>query len=443
MGSPLPVYVFAKAPVAGQVKTRLVPAVGAEGAARLATAMLEDTLEALLASGRAAPVLAVDNGAAFRGRGLPLVEQGRGDLGERLERVLARGLARAPAVVAVGSDSPGFPASLLEESFLALERADAVLAPAEDGGFTLLGLRRCPTGLLKGLPWSTPGTLRATEARLRARGLSVLRTRGWFDVDGPADLARLRVELSEGTLQARHTTEALRTLSIKPWLSVVMPVLDEARRLEPGLRRLVGLPAVDEVLVVDGGSRDGTRAVAQGVPGVRLLEAPRGRARQMNAGAAAARGEVLCFLHADVTLPRDAARHVACALASEAVVACAFRTRTVDDGGGSWAGPLLPVADLRSRWTHLPYGDQAVSVRRSAFERVGGFPDQPLMEDVELAARLAALGRMVRLRARVTVSGRRFLQRPLRTLLFWNSFPALYRLGVRPALLERLYGTVR
>src|SRR5271154_5202135 len=124
MGNPLPVYVFAKAPVPGRVKTRLVPAVGVEGAARLARALLEDTLEALLSSGRAAPVLAVDEVEAFRGRGLPLVEQGTGDLGERLERVLGRGLTRARAVVAVGSDTPGFPPPLLEECFSALERAD-------------------------------------------------------------------------------------------------------------------------------------------------------------------------------------------------------------------------------------------------------------------------------------------------------------------------------
>jgi rSAM/selenodomain-associated transferase 2 len=278
---------------------------------------------------------------------------------------------------------------------------------------------------------------------LRARGLSVVRCSRFFDVDGPADLARLRVELEEGTLQARHTAEALRTLAVKPWLSVVVPVLDEAQRLDVALRRLVGLPAVDEVLVVDGGSRDGTRAVAQNVPGVRLLEAPRGRARQMNVGAAAARGEVLCFLHADVTLPRDAAGHVARAFARKTVVACAFQTRTVDDVGHSWASAFLPVADLRSRWTHLPYGDQAVSVRRTAFEHVGGFPEQPLLEDVELARRLSRVGTLVRLRSKVTVSGRRFLKRPLRTLLFWNTFPVLYQLGIRTSFLEKLYGTVR
>jgi uncharacterized protein len=443
MANPLPAFVFAKAPVRGRAKTRLEPAVGAEGAARLAAALLEDTLDALLATGCVAPVLAVDEPEAFRGRGLPVVAQGEGDLGERLERTLSRALERTPAVLALGSDSPGFPLPLIPQACAALERADAVLGPADDGGFILLGLRRCPPGLLRGLPWSSPDTLRATEARLRARGLSVAKTLRWFDVDAPADLARLRVELAEGTVQARHTAELLGTLRLQPWLSVVMPVLDEARRLGPTLRRLVSLPAVDEVLVVDGGSRDASRAVAQEVPGVRVLDAPRGRARQMNVGASAAAGEVLCFVHADVTLPRDAVRHVARAFRRPRVVAAAFRTRTVDDVGHTWAGALLPVADFRSRWTHLPYGDQAVSVRRSAFEQVGGFPDQPLMEDLELARRLSALGHVVRLSARVTVSGRRFLRHPLRTLLFWNSFPALYRLGVPPHVLESLYGTVR
>jgi len=443
MVTAVPTFVFAKAPGEGLVKTRLEPVVGAEGAARLAAALLEDTLESLLAAGRTTPCLAVDDPAAFRSRGLPVVEQGEGDLGERLERVLGRALERAPVAVAVGSDSPGFPAPLIEQALASLAHRDAVLGPADDGGFTLLGLRRCPPGLLRGLPWSRRETLLATVSRLRARGLSVATTQRWFDVDGPPDLARLRVELAEGTVQARHTAEALAALSLRPWLSVVMPVLDEAQRLGPALRRLVGLPGVDEVLVVDGGSRDQSRAVAGSIAGVRLLEAPRGRARQLNAGAAAARGEVLLFLHADVMLPRDAVRHVARAFARPDVVATAFRTRTVDERGSTWAGALLPVADLRSRWTRLPYGDQAVSVRREAFQAVGGFPDQPLMEDLELARRLARVGRMARLHAQVTVSGRRFVRHPLRTLVFWNSFPALYRLGVAPRALEKLYGSVR
>jgi hypothetical protein len=134
---------------------------------------------------------------------------------------------------------------------------------------------------------------------------------------------------------------------------------------------------------------------------------------------------------------------VAHALEDPDVVAGAFRTHTIADGAPSWVTPFLPFADLRSRVTRLPYGDQAVFVRRAAFERVGGFPEQPLMEDLELALRLRRLGRIARVPAAVTVSGRRFAARPLASLVAMRTFPVLYRLGVPPRVLARLYGDPR
>ncbi len=226
-------------------------------------------------------------------------------------------------------------------------------------------------------------------------------------------------------------------------LSVVVPVLDEAARIGERLDELRATPGVDEVVVVDGGSRDGTLDIARRAPGVRVLAAPRGRGRQLNEGARAATGDVLLFLHADVSLPSDAAVWVARALDDPAVVAGAFRVRTIADQGPNWLGPLLRLADLRSRWTRLPYGDQAVFVRRTVFERVGGFPDQPLMEDVELARRLWRVGRVRIVPAVVRVSGRRFLAHPVRALVAMRLFPMLYRLGVPPARLARLYGDPR
>lgn len=226
-------------------------------------------------------------------------------------------------------------------------------------------------------------------------------------------------------------------------LSVVIPTLDEAVRIGTRLAELAVTPGIDEVLVVDGGSRDETLAVASSRPGVRVLRAPRGRAVQQNAGAAAARGDVLLFLHADVSLPADAVSHVGRALSDPDVVAGAFRTWTVPDAGRSHLAPLLHLADLRSRYSSLPYGDQAIFVRAQAFRAAGGFPDQPLMEDLELCRRLRRLGRIRILPARVRVSGRRFLARPLYYTLIVNLFPALYRLGVAPATLRRLYGDPR
>jgi GT2 family glycosyltransferase len=163
----------------------------------------------------------------------------------------------------------------------------------------------------------------------------------------------------------------------------------------------------------------------------------------MNLGAQAARGDVLLFLHVDVALPEDARARVAAALADPAVVAGAFRTWTVADGRASWLAPLLHLGDLRSRYSSLPYGDQAVFVRAGTFRQIGGFPDQPLMEDLELARRLRRVGRIRIVPARVRVSGRRFLARPLYYFLLVNFLPLLYALGVPAARLARLYGDPR
>jgi len=224
-------------------------------------------------------------------------------------------------------------------------------------------------------------------------------------------------------------------------ISVVVPVLNEERTVA---RCLAELGDFDEVVVVDGGSTDATRERVRAFPSVSWLAAPRGRARQMNAGARAAQGEVLLFLHADVQLPEGACTRIREALADASTVAGAFKTWTVPEGvQRAWLAPLLHLADLRSRYSRLPYGDQAVFVRREDFEAVGGFPEQPLMEDLELALRLARRGRIAIVDARVTVSGRRFQARPLFYFTVVNVFPLLYWLGVSPSRLARLYSNVR
>jgi rSAM/selenodomain-associated transferase 2 len=226
-------------------------------------------------------------------------------------------------------------------------------------------------------------------------------------------------------------------------ISVILPVLDEERRIGQRLTELTAMDGVDEIRVVDGGSTDATVERARAFPGVTVLSAPRGRASQMNAGAEGARGSVLLFLHADVALPPDAPRHIAAALEDARVVAGAFKTWTVDDAGSSRLGPLLHLADLRSRYTRYPYGDQALFVRAETFRAAGGFPAQPLMEDLELSRRLWRFGRIRTVDARVTVSGRRFLASPAFYFLAVNGFPLLYRLGVSPQRLLRLYQHVR
>ncbi len=221
-------------------------------------------------------------------------------------------------------------------------------------------------------------------------------------------------------------------------LSIIVPVLDEERGI---VERLAELRECGDVIVVDGGSRDRTVERARTFPGVRVESAPRGRASQMNHGARLASGDVLLFLHADVSLPPNAVTHIEQALADARTVAGAFRTWHVADDARS--APWLHLADLRSRYSGLPYGDQALFVRREAFWKAGGFPEQPLMEDLELSRRLRRLGPIAIVKSSVRVSGRRFLAHPIRDTLLVNAFPLLYRLGVPAASLARLYRDVR
>jgi len=223
-------------------------------------------------------------------------------------------------------------------------------------------------------------------------------------------------------------------------LSVVVPTLDEAEAL-PATLAAARQPGVCEVIVVDGGSRDGTRAVARTLAD-RVLEAPRGRARQMNAGAAAARGDVLLFLHADTRLPAGYAQAVAGALADPAVVGGRFDVRL--DAAGLAYRALGRLISLRSRLTRVATGDQAIFVRRVVFERLGGYPLVPLMEDVALSRAMKRAGRVACLSETVTTSARRWQRHGVaRTVLLMWALRAAYYAGVPPARLARVYPDAR
>lgn len=186
------VCVFAKPPVGGRAKTRLAAVLGQERASALAGAFLADTYAVLARWGGARIVLATTDPTADHGVPADRWDQGGGDLGARLERMLARALAAGPWAIALGADSPGLPSSHLDAAREALQAHEAVIGPTRDGGYWCLGLRRCPPGLLADLPWSRSDTCEATVRRLADRGLSVALAPAWFDVDEPADLAHFR-----------------------------------------------------------------------------------------------------------------------------------------------------------------------------------------------------------------------------------------------------------
>jgi rSAM/selenodomain-associated transferase 1 len=207
--------VFAKPPRPGEVKTRLAQDVGAESAAVLARAFFADTWRAARSCTWAQAVLATTDIVAKEWGGVaPIWPQGDGDLGDRLERVLRRALRAAPFAVAIGTDSPGLPHRLLQGVRRALTAADAVIGPCDDGGFYLLGLTRCPPGLLADLPWSAANTFARAVARLREHGLTVETLPPWFDVDRAEDLSRVQALLSRGEVEVPETERALRAIAI-------------------------------------------------------------------------------------------------------------------------------------------------------------------------------------------------------------------------------------
>jgi rSAM/selenodomain-associated transferase 1 len=206
------VCVFAKPPRPGEVKTRLAPQLGDEGAAALAHAFFLDTWATSSELPWAQSVLATTDVASPEWSQLPqerVWSQGRGTLGDRLERILRRALRSWPTAIAVGTDLPGLPPALFDSARQALQSADAVLGPVDDGGFYLIGLRACPVGLLADLPWSAPDTFTRTLGRLRSRGLQTTIVPPWFDVDEPMDLLKLRAMLERGRLHAPATARVL------------------------------------------------------------------------------------------------------------------------------------------------------------------------------------------------------------------------------------------
>jgi rSAM/selenodomain-associated transferase 2 len=222
-------------------------------------------------------------------------------------------------------------------------------------------------------------------------------------------------------------------------LSVIVPALNEADGIVDHLTRLQPLRRRGaEVILADGGSSDGTAQLAAPQVDV-LVTAPRGRARQMNAGAARARGDVLLFLHADTRLPPLADTLAQRVLAPGAPVWGRF------DVAIAGRHRLLPVIawcmNRRSRLTGIATGDQALFVRREVFASVGGFPDLPVMEDVELSHRLKRAGRPLCLRERVVTSGRRWESHGVLRMVFlmWRLRLA-YFLGRDPARLAAAYG---
>jgi rSAM/selenodomain-associated transferase 2 len=307
-----------------------------------------------------------------------------------------------------------------------LRREDVVLGPARDGGYYLIGLRRDLPDLFRDVPWGTAEVLETTLSIARAHDLHVKLLEALEDVDRPEDLPVWEREKVSPDLDL-------------PWprISIIIPTRDEAETIGEALSSTWPASHVIERIVVDGGSRDETVERARAC-GARVIASSCGRAQQMNEGARAAKGDTLLFLHGDTSLPRGFDQHVRRILGRPDTVAGAFRLRF--DGKGPALRLVEYLANLRSTWRSMPYGDQAIFIGAETFHRAGGFPEMALMEDFELMRRLRRQGRIGIAPSAVVTSARRYERRgALRTALLNKLIIASYLMGVSPDRLARWY----
>lgn len=219
-------------------------------------------------------------------------------------------------------------------------------------------------------------------------------------------------------------------------ISIIIPTLNEASGIKPHLAALQPLRQECEIIIVDGGSQDGTQRLAVSLAD-RLIESPKGRARQMNTGAKHALGGVLLFLHADTYLPDNALSRIREGINDGA---CWGRFDIELTGSSSMFNVIAQMMNWRSKLTAIATGDQALFVTRQAFDQIGHFPDIELMEDIAISKKLKKLGKPFCLKEKAVSSGRRWEKFGLlRTILLMWWLRTLYFFGMSPMHLSKLY----
>lgn len=431
--------VFTRYPQPGKAKTRLIPVLGAEGAAALQRQMTELTLNQVQKAmnlhrftveiwfaGTTSPELDRTSMQNWLGRNWVYQTQGAGDLGTKLSQAFqvafAEGMKR---VVTIGTDCPELDTNILIQAFRALEDHDLVLGPATDGGYYLIGLRQFVPELFADIAWSTAVVLQQTIDIAEQAGLSIAYLDALTDIDRPEDLP------------VWQTAQAALAV---PEISVIIPVLNEANQIQSVLRTLHTAyrgSHQPEIIIVDGGSQDDTVALAKQA-GARVITTELGRAHQLNAGASIATGKILLFLHADTCLPDGFDTAVQQILAQSGVSGGAFQLQI--DG----KEPGLRLVEWGVKWRslllQLPYGDQALFLKTETFQQLGGFPELPIMEDFVFVRRLQAKGRVAIVSAPVITSARRWQKVGIFKTTLINQLVILaYFLGVPLKQIARWY----
>lgn len=431
--------VFTRYPTAGVTKTRLIPALGETGAASLHREMTAHTLSTARryqAQNDVAFEVCFDGGSRYAmrrlyGDDIDYCRQCQGDLGERMMDSFQRSFSSgSEKVMIIGTDCPELSTEDIEQSFSLLDNNDLVVGPAHDGGYYLIGLssnnwKKAISGVFRNISWGTNTVLQETLNAADTLELSHQLLRILHDVDRPADLVfweRVRNKINNDQQQLK--------------ISVVIPTMNESGVIAETLSCLENGKNV-EIIIVDGGSTDTTIEIVNSHK-IKVITSPPGRACQMNAGAQEAAGDLLMFLHADTKVPTGYDKIIRGTLDDTSVACGAFSFRT--DSRMKSLRFIEKTTNWRAREMGMPYGDQALFMRKDVFASNGGFPDQPLMEDFEFVRRLKKKGKIVIVPEYVVTSGRRWENRGFwRVTLLNQSIIAAYLLGVSPVRLHRWY----
>jgi rSAM/selenodomain-associated transferase 2/rSAM/selenodomain-associated transferase 1 len=431
--------IFTRYPESGVTKTRLIPLLGADGAANLQRKMTEHTLsrvEGLTASNDLTLEIRYNGGneklmQRWLGSKFEYASQGDGDLGKRMQRafedVFESGAASA---VIIGTDIPDLTVNTLIKAFSGLKQKEMVLGPAKDGGYYLIGFKKAAFspavgGLFSGITWGEHDVLNKTIKIAMGLGIDYFLLDELDDVDRPEDLSIW--ERSQSSIYRKVTSNGI---------SVIIPTLNEGHHLVDTINS-IGHENYTEIIVVDGGSSDDTVPIARQL-GATVIDSSPPRSRQMNQGADSASKNILLFLHADTILPENFDRYIFGALEQSGVVAGAFKL-CIDSPVPSLKF-VECIANWRSRYLKMPYGDQAIFMFSNVFHQMGGFSNIPIMEDFELIRRFQKIGEVLTLPVPVITSPRRWLNHGvLKTTLINQMIVLLYFLGITPDTIFRLF----
>ncbi len=419
--------IFSRYPLPGQAKTRMIPKLGNAGAAHLQRQLTEYTINSIspLLNSEDLNIEVQYHGGDHRklqqwlGADIDYQQQSPGDLGHKLHQAFLQSFEQGHQnIIIIGTDCTDLNAIHITKAINALEQKDVVIGPSHDGGYWLIGMRR-PLNLFKQMRWGTNSVFPDTINQLNQQKIEYDLLEELSDIDTPEDLVK--------------TPPNIKTNKI--YLSIIIPTLNEERFIRRAIdsARHPGT----EIIVVDGNSQDKTVEIAAS-SGAKVIKTMANRAMQMNAGASIAQGHVLLFLHADTLIQSDNYfENIFDTFSNPNIVGGAFSFKTTVNSIGMQL--LEWTVKFRSKVSQLPYGDQALFVRKDLFITMGGFPEVDLGEDYYFIQKLKEQGKLCHLPINAITSARKWENQGLIKTTLSNIIALIgFKLGVSNKFLYKL-----